>query len=214
MEKFAGDAVMAAFGIPQAHEDDSERAVRAALEILEGVDQLELQARIGVEAGEVVTGAGDSTFATGEALNIAARLQQLAEPGRSCSAPRRTGSRWDGSRSTTSGRSRSAAGTSRSGRGPRRAPPGGLQHVWRSRRSSAATTSSTSSRTHSHAQHGTGGPISSRFTAAGRRQEPPLQRVSRLARRNDCPPWALSPVRREHHVLAARRDGQGCSRHR
>ncbi len=81
VEKFAGDAVMAAFGIPQAHEDDSERAVRAALEILEGVDQLELQARIGVEAGEVVTGAGDSTFATGEAVNIAARLQQLAEPG-------------------------------------------------------------------------------------------------------------------------------------
>ena len=53
VEKFAGDAVMAAFGIPQAHEDDSERAVRAALEILDGVDQLELQARIGVEAGEV-----------------------------------------------------------------------------------------------------------------------------------------------------------------
>ena len=81
VEKFAGDAVMAAFGIPQAHEDDSERAVRAALEILDGVDELELRARIGVEAGEVVTGAGDSTFATGEALNIAARLQQLAEPG-------------------------------------------------------------------------------------------------------------------------------------
>ena len=81
VEKFAGDAVMAAFGIPQAHEDDSERAVRAALEILDGVDELELQARIGVEAGEVVTGSGSSTFATGEAVNIAARLQQLAEPG-------------------------------------------------------------------------------------------------------------------------------------
>jgi class 3 adenylate cyclase/tetratricopeptide (TPR) repeat protein len=81
VEKFAGDAVMAAFGVPQAHEDDSERAVRAALEILDSVDNLELQARIGIEAGEVVTGAGDSTFATGEALNIAARLQQLAEPG-------------------------------------------------------------------------------------------------------------------------------------
>jgi class 3 adenylate cyclase/tetratricopeptide (TPR) repeat protein len=81
VEKFAGDAVMAAFGVPQAHEDDSERAVRAALEILDSVDELELKARIGVEAGEVVTGAGDSTFATGEAVNIAARLQQLAEPG-------------------------------------------------------------------------------------------------------------------------------------
>ncbi|HEY7148276.1 MAG TPA: adenylate/guanylate cyclase domain-containing protein [Gaiellaceae bacterium] len=81
VEKFAGDAVMAAFGVPQAHEDDSERAVRAALEILDSVSDLELPARIGIEAGEVVTGAGDSTFATGEAVNLAARLQQLAEPG-------------------------------------------------------------------------------------------------------------------------------------
>jgi class 3 adenylate cyclase/tetratricopeptide (TPR) repeat protein len=81
VEKFAGDAVMAAFGIPQAHEDDAERAVRAALGILESVRELELEARIGVEAGEVVTGTGDSTFATGEAVNIAARLQQAAEPG-------------------------------------------------------------------------------------------------------------------------------------
>jgi class 3 adenylate cyclase/tetratricopeptide (TPR) repeat protein len=81
VEKFAGDAVMAAFGVPQAHEDDSERAVRAALEILDSVRDLELQARVGIEAGEVVTGAGDSTFATGEAVNLAARLQQLGEPG-------------------------------------------------------------------------------------------------------------------------------------
>ena len=81
VEKFAGDAVMAAFGVPQAHEDDSERAVRAALEILGTVDDLNLEARIGIEAGEVVTGAGDSTFATGEAVNLAARLQQVAEPG-------------------------------------------------------------------------------------------------------------------------------------
>src|SRR6476661_4023912 len=57
VEKFAGDAVMAAFGVPQAHEDDSERAVRAALEILDSVRDLELPARIGIEAGEVVAGA-------------------------------------------------------------------------------------------------------------------------------------------------------------
>src|SRR5918911_5452701 len=54
VEKFAGDAVMAAFGIPVAHEDDAERAVRAALAILEQVHALGLEARIGVEAGEVV----------------------------------------------------------------------------------------------------------------------------------------------------------------
>jgi class 3 adenylate cyclase len=122
VEKFAGDAVMAAFGVPQAHEDDSERAVRAALEILDSVDELELKARIGVEAGEVVTGAGDSTFATGEAVNIAARLQQLAEPGQILLGPSAHGSRWAGSRSTTSARSTCAVATSRSGPGQRPAP--------------------------------------------------------------------------------------------
>ena len=80
VEKFAGDAVMAAFGIPQAHEDDAERAVRAALEILSSVAELELEVRIGVESGEVVVDSVESTFATGEALNIAARLQQAAPP--------------------------------------------------------------------------------------------------------------------------------------
>jgi class 3 adenylate cyclase/tetratricopeptide (TPR) repeat protein len=82
VEKFAGDAVMAAFGVPTAHEDDAERAVRAGLEVLDSIEDLELQARIGIEAGEVVTGAGDSTFATGEAVNLAARLQQVADPGK------------------------------------------------------------------------------------------------------------------------------------
>jgi class 3 adenylate cyclase/tetratricopeptide (TPR) repeat protein len=81
VEKFAGDAVMAAFGVPQAHEDDAERAVRAAFGILEATTELGLEARVGVEAGEVVVEDGDSTFATGEAVNVAARLQQRAEPG-------------------------------------------------------------------------------------------------------------------------------------
>ena len=81
VEKFAGDAVMAAFGIPQAHEDDAVRAIRAALAILDRVHELELEARLGVEAGEVVVDETDSTFATGEAVNVAARLQQAARPG-------------------------------------------------------------------------------------------------------------------------------------
>ena len=54
VEKFAGDAVMAAFGIPIAHEDDADRTVRAALAILDSVHELGLEARIGVESGEVV----------------------------------------------------------------------------------------------------------------------------------------------------------------
>jgi class 3 adenylate cyclase/tetratricopeptide (TPR) repeat protein len=81
VEKFAGDAVMAAFGIPLAHEDDAERAVRAAFGILEHVTDLDLEARVGIESGEVVVDEADSTFATGEAVNVAARLQQAAGPG-------------------------------------------------------------------------------------------------------------------------------------
>jgi class 3 adenylate cyclase/tetratricopeptide (TPR) repeat protein len=80
VEKFAGDAVMAAFGIPVAHEDDAERAIRAALAIMDSVAELGLEARIGVESGEVVVDSVESTFATGEAVNVAARLQQTAEP--------------------------------------------------------------------------------------------------------------------------------------
>src|SRR5512132_551691 len=51
VEKFAGDAVLAAFGIPQAHEDDAERAARAALAMLDSVAELGLEARVGVESG-------------------------------------------------------------------------------------------------------------------------------------------------------------------
>src|SRR6184192_2360725 len=81
VEKFAGDAVLAAFGIPQAHEDDAERAVRAALAMLGSVAELGLEARVGVESGEVVVDESDSTFATGEAVTLAARLQQAAGVG-------------------------------------------------------------------------------------------------------------------------------------
>src|ERR671935_1949521 len=81
VEKFAGDAVLAAFGIPQAHEDDAERAVRAGLAMLDSVRELGLEARVGVEAGEVVVDESDSTFATGEAVTLAARLQQVAGAG-------------------------------------------------------------------------------------------------------------------------------------
>ncbi|MFO7571883.1 MAG: adenylate/guanylate cyclase domain-containing protein [Gaiellaceae bacterium] len=81
VEKFAGDAVMAAFGIPVTHEDDAQRAIRAALAMREAVHALELEARVGIEAGELVVESSESTFATGEAVNLAARLQQAARPG-------------------------------------------------------------------------------------------------------------------------------------
>jgi class 3 adenylate cyclase/tetratricopeptide (TPR) repeat protein len=82
VEKFAGDAVLAAFGVPQGHEDDAERAIKAAFAILDQMGELGLEARIGIESGEVVVDdAAESTFVTGEAVNVAARLQQQAESG-------------------------------------------------------------------------------------------------------------------------------------
>src|SRR4249920_1871652 len=81
VEKFAGDAVLAAFGVPQAHEDDAERAIKAAFAILDQVRELGLEARIGIESGEVVVDEAESTFVTGEAVNVAARLEQQAGSG-------------------------------------------------------------------------------------------------------------------------------------
>jgi class 3 adenylate cyclase/tetratricopeptide (TPR) repeat protein len=90
VEKFIGDAVMAVFGIPIVHEDDALRAVRAAADMREALtvlnDELErdwgvrLESRIGVNTGEVVAGEGE-TLAVGDAVNVAARLEQGAAPG-------------------------------------------------------------------------------------------------------------------------------------
>ena len=93
VEKFIGDAAMAAFGIPTVHEDDALRAVRAACELrgalaepsaeLTGMHGIPLQVRVGVNTGEVLVRAAHSgeSFATGAAVNIAARLEQAAIPG-------------------------------------------------------------------------------------------------------------------------------------
>ena len=80
VEKFIGDAVMAVFGVPVAHEDDALRAVRAAVEMRDALPELGVQARIGVNTGEVVTGT-EERLATGDAVNVAARLEQAAGPG-------------------------------------------------------------------------------------------------------------------------------------
>jgi class 3 adenylate cyclase/tetratricopeptide (TPR) repeat protein len=80
VEKFIGDAVMAVFGVPTAHEDDALRAVRAATEMRAALPELGLQARIGLNTGMVVTGT-EERLATGDAVNVAARLEQAAEPG-------------------------------------------------------------------------------------------------------------------------------------
>ena len=80
VEKFIGDAVMAVFGIPAAHEDDALRACRAAVEMRDALPELGIRGRIGVNTGEVVTGTAER-LATGDAVNVAARFEQAAEPG-------------------------------------------------------------------------------------------------------------------------------------
>src|SRR6187551_1524225 len=80
VEKFIGDAVMAVFGVPVLHEDDALRALRAAAEMRDALPALGVQARIGVNTGEVVTGTAER-LATGDAVNVAARLEQAAQPG-------------------------------------------------------------------------------------------------------------------------------------
>jgi class 3 adenylate cyclase len=80
VEKFVGDAVMAVFGIPVASEEDALRAVRSAVELRDVVNGLGLEGRIGVNTGEVVAGEGD-TLVTGDAVNIASRLERSASAG-------------------------------------------------------------------------------------------------------------------------------------
>src|SRR6187200_2069989 len=80
VEKFIGDAVMAVFGVPAAHEDDALRACRAAVEMRDAFQELGIEGRIGVNTGEVVAGT-EERLVTGDAVNVAARLEQAAEPG-------------------------------------------------------------------------------------------------------------------------------------
>ena len=93
VEKFIGDAVMAVFGVPTIHADDALRAVRAVSELHESVDALNvaledeqgvrLRLRTGVNTGEVVAGdpAAGQMFVTGDAVNVAARIEETAGPG-------------------------------------------------------------------------------------------------------------------------------------
>src|SRR6185369_13228831 len=86
VEKFVGDAVMAAFGAPAALEDHAERALHASLAMQRRLRELfgeALALRIGVNTGEVVVGKPreGSSFVTGDAVNVGARLEQAAGPG-------------------------------------------------------------------------------------------------------------------------------------
>jgi len=92
LEKFIGDAVMAVFGAPVAHGDDAERAVRAGLRVLTGIERLnaehglDLEARAAVNTGEALVSVEHArtggALATGDVVNTASRLQNAAPPGR------------------------------------------------------------------------------------------------------------------------------------
>ena len=93
VEKFIGDAVVAIFGVPVLHEDDALRAVRAAIEMHEALERLNaslvrdygvrIATRTGINTGEVIVTdrVSDQKLATGDAVNIAARLEQAAQAG-------------------------------------------------------------------------------------------------------------------------------------
>ena len=86
VEKYVGDAVMAVFGAPIAHEDDAERAVRAGLRVLEATDELGLRARAAVNTGEALVALGarperGEALVAGDVVNTASRLQGAAETG-------------------------------------------------------------------------------------------------------------------------------------
>jgi len=76
VEKFIGDAVVAVFGVPQLHEDDALRAVRAAVEMRDALPELGVEARIGVNTGEVVVDQGDLRVGLAEVLRLAGRTDE------------------------------------------------------------------------------------------------------------------------------------------
>jgi class 3 adenylate cyclase len=94
VEKFIGDAIMAVFGVPVIREDDADRTLRAAVDMLARLEELNsefrdrhgiaLGIRIGVNTGEVIAPVGappTQRIVAGDAVNVAARLEQAAEPG-------------------------------------------------------------------------------------------------------------------------------------
>ena len=224
VEKFIGDAVMAVWGAPTAYEDDAERAVRAALDLVEAVRTLgpTIQARAGVLTGEaaVTLGATNQGMVAGDIVNTASRLQSAAAPGTVLvgeathrAAAARSPSRRPGSRRSRARRlpcrhgahsvsSPSSAGAT----DPRR---------WRPR-SSAATTSCACSRTSSTRPGANAGPGSSRSSARPASARAGLAGSSRnTPTASSTPPPGMSAEARrtaKDQFLGARRDGPATSR--
>ncbi len=214
VEKFVGDAVMAVFGIPVSHEDDALRAVRAAAEMQAAIAEHGLEARIGINTGEVVVGGEGETLVTGDAVNVAARLEQAAASGeiahrrRDARARARRGpGRAARARSTLKGKSRAGRGSPASrGRSSDAAPiERNLADAARRSRARAAAPLARlrgrGRRSHVSALHAA--------RPGGHREVAPRRRLPRAGRRlGRRPARSLSLLRRGHHVLAARRDAR------
>ena len=224
VEKFIGDAVMALFGAPVAHEDDPERAVRAALAIRDWVRETgeDLQVRIAVNTGEalVLLGARPAEgegMAAGDVVNTAARLQTAAPVNgvlvgeATYRATRHVIEYGEAKPVVAKGRpSRSPCGRpSQRGRGRR-------SRRCRPRRWSDARTSSTCSSARCSACGASASRSSSPWRASRDRQEPARRRALRSRRgRPGVHHLAARPValvRREREPLGARRDREGGAR--
>ena len=236
VEKFIGDAVVAVFGAPVAHEDDPERAVRAALAIQEAIAELneaepglELEVRIGVNTGEALVAlearpeAGEG-MVSGDVINTAARLQSAAPPG---GDPRRRADATGrpSARSTTRqhepvrGEGQGGAACRRGSRWPARASFGVEDvDVGDARLSSAASARSRCSRTLSRASAATSGPqLITLVGVPGIGKSRLVQELCagrrRRPRSHHLAPRAFAALRRGSPVLGARRDREGAGRH-
>ena len=211
VEKFAGDAVLAAFGVPQAHEDDAERAIKAAFAILDQVHELGLEARVGHRVGRGRRrrrSPVDLRDRRGRQRRGAAAAAGVARRGPD--RPRRARALLPGNR-RGGGRPVRAQGPERpdprlAGR-LRRHPLGQL--VERPRAADRPRIRARAARQHlrPHGARPPRAPVHG-LRRGRRRQEPARARVRRRARGRHGPRRSLPAVRRGHHVLAAGRDGQ------
>ena len=220
VEKFIGDAVMAVFGAPVVHEDDPERAVRAALAILEALaEDGDVEVRIGITTGEALIAlearpdAGEG-IASGDVVNTAARLQSAAPVGgilvdaATYRASERAIEYAEGAPVRGQGQGRAGGGLAgvAGPHGPGRGAPagraaggahGGADAPARDARTRAA-------RTRAPARHACRRP--------GNRQEPAGRGAARGGARRRARALAAGPLaalRRGRHLLGARGDGQG-----
>ena len=222
VEKFVGDAAMAVFGIPQVHEDDALRAVRAAAEIRERLPAVaaelgvELSFRTGVNTGEVVVGAGQTSPPATPSTSPRASSRPLTrgDPHRRRDVPARPlrgrGRAGRAARAEGEGRPRGCVPTRdrRPGGGGGRPPPRRAAHR-------AGARARPPARAYERAVEERSCDLFTLLGACGCRQVAPRGRIPRRGRAGrDGGDRALPPLRRRDHVLAPGRDADATRRRR